>query len=580
MQQSVIVSFVCSLILISSTVSADNNAARGQRRFQILRHEQLQLQSPEISQPSVSSPELRAQKQQTDAEKKTMSVVLFGQRFALELESNERLLAGLPSAQRNSLGTLQLYRGKIKGLPDSWVRLTQQGNRWSGMVWDGAEAYLIDSSDDVRGALPTVAQQGPPRSIAYRLSETVLDGSCMLEANAAPLNSYQALTQQLQGTVALAAATRELKVAVVADPLFVQSTTDARAAALARMNVVDGIFSTQVGVHLNVVEVRSLTSNGTLTATNPSTLLTQFGTFTSSAGFTNPGLAHLFTGRNLDGSTVGIAYLSALCNARYGIGLSELRGTGTAGALIVAHEIAHNFGAPHDNQAGSACASTAGTFLMNPILNGSDQLSPCSLTQIQPVVNAATCITGITTPPPPTSTTLFSASFSTGADSFGYIDDAFGTAQPSFASGSFSTTTGFSGGGLQVLLGGLNNTTVLNMSGGWRRVFSLTTSRRVLVSLRYNLTQSANYESDESSDALLTIDGRRVGTGGNTFLARVLGDGNGGVPRTTGWVTVQVDLGTLTAGTHSLTIGGFNNKKTYNDETTTVRIDDVVVTAQ
>jgi hypothetical protein len=102
----------------------------------------------------------------------------------------------------------------------------------------------------------------------------------------------------------------------------------------------------------------------------------------------------------------------------------------------------------------------------------------------------------------------------------------------------------------------------------------------VSVSLRYNLTQAANYESDEFSDALLTIDGRSVGTGGNSFLARVAGDGNGGSPRTTGWVTTQVGLGTLSAGSHTLTIGGFNNKKTFRDEVTDVRIDDVVVTAQ
>jgi hypothetical protein len=34
---------------------------------------------------------------------------------------------------------------------------------------------------------------------------------------------------------------------------------------------------------------------------------------------------------------------------------------------------------------------------------------------------------------------------------------------------------------------------------------------------------------------------------------------------------------TYSAGTHTLTIGGFNNKKTYFDESTEIRIDDVVV---
>lgn len=579
--------FILTHLFSHGSAFAKDESANGQKQFRILRHERLQLQAPETSQlsPSTSSDEARTAKGQSDVESKTVSFTALGQQFTLILQSNDDLLANVSGNEKNALGAVRFYRGTIKGVPDSWVRLTQNGERWSGMLWDGVEAFLIDSSDDLAAALPKRMRKKAPHSLIYRLSETVLDGGCMLEANAAPLNDYQALTRELRTAVALPATTRQLNVAVVLDPLFVQASSDARAAALARMNVVDGIYSAQVGVHLNVVEVRSLTSNGVLTATSPSLLLNQFGTFTTSPGFSNPGIAHLITGRDLDSSTVGIAYLSSLCSARYGIGVTEIRGTGTAGALIIAHEMGHNFGAPHDNQGGSACATTPGTFIMNPFINGSDQFSPCSLTQMQPVITNATCITTGTTqppppPPPPSATTIFSARFDTGADGFGYVDDAFSTTQPSFATGQFSNTVGFSGGGLQVLLGGLDDTVILNMSGGWRRTFSLPSSRRVLVSLRYNLTQAANYEGDEFSDALLTVDGRRVGAGGSTSLARIAGDGNGGAPRSTGWVAVQVDLGTLAAGSHTLTIGGFNNKKTFRDEATEVRIDDVVVTAQ
>ncbi len=46
-------------------------------------------------------------------------------------------------------------------------------------------------------------------------------------------------------------------------------------------------------------------------------------------------------------------------------------------------------------------------------------------------------------------------------------------------------------------------------------------------------------------------------------------------PATTDWQSFQVDLGTLTAGPHILTIGAYNNKKTYPDEIITVLIDNV-----
>ena len=57
-------------------------------------------------------------------------------------------------------------------------------------------------------------------------------------------------------------------------------------------------------------------------------------------------------------------------------------------------------------------------------------------------------------------------------------------------------------------------------------------------------------------------------------------NGNGGSALTSGWVQLTVDLGVLSAGAHTLAIGGFNNKKTYRDERTDVFIDDVVLTAQ
>jgi hypothetical protein len=61
-------------------------------------------------------------------------------------------------------------------------------------------------------------------------------------------------------------------------------------------------------------------------------------------------------------------------------------------ALIAAHELGHNFNAPHDGEAG-ACAATAQTFLMAPRVNFSDQFSSCSLEQINARIKTAQCLT-------------------------------------------------------------------------------------------------------------------------------------------------------------------------------------------
>jgi glucose/arabinose dehydrogenase/chitodextrinase len=171
---------------------------------------------------------------------------------------------------------------------------------------------------------------------------------------------------------------------------------------------------------------------------------------------------------------------------------------------------------------------------------------------------------------------ILEAHFDAGADGFAYLDDAFrGTTKAAYASGGWSAAEGFAGGGLKITLGGINDTPVLGMSGGWRRTFALSAAAPVMLSFRYQLTQSANYESDEISEMLVRVDSLQPGTGGTDYVARLVGNGNGGSAQTTNWRLFEVDLGTLTAGTHTLTIGGYNNQKTFNDEITEILIDDI-----
>jgi hypothetical protein len=112
------------------------------------------------------------------------------------------------------------------------------------------------------------------------------------------------------------------------------------------------------------------------------------------------------------------------------------------------------------------------------------------------------------------------------------------------------------------------------MSGGWQRSFSLTSPTLVTLSFRYQLTETATYESDEFTQMLVSIDGVLYGVPPNDYVAQVVGTG----PTTTGWQLVQITLGTLPAGTHVLALGGYNNQKTNVNESAEVRIDDVLLT--
>ncbi|WP_295889083.1 M12 family metallo-peptidase [uncultured Thiohalocapsa sp.] len=377
---------LCSALLITT----ESALARGADDFRILHHEPLTLTEP-LRQSQAGSA-------LSDTGTRRISIDALGRSFELELTPNDRLIADLPTAQRDRIAaSARLYRGGIVGVPDSWARLTQHQDGWSGMIFDGMEVHLIDRVQQVGGALALGAvqpggAQTAPGSVLYRLADVQHDQTCGLAPGARALHSYQALTDHLRDLApsAQGLATEQLPVTVVGDVEFAQGQADPIATLAARMNIVDGIFSSQVGVAIDLVDIRALSSNGPLTSTDAVTLLSQFGGFVNG---TNTGLAHLFTGRNISGSVAGIAYLGVLCNSRFGVGVSE--DLGSFGALIAAHELGHNFGAPHDNQGGSACAGTPGIYLMNPVINGSDQFSACSLQQMQPEIAAAGCITAI-----------------------------------------------------------------------------------------------------------------------------------------------------------------------------------------
>ncbi len=178
------------------------------------------------------------------------------------------------------------------------------------------------------------------------------------------------------------------------------------------------------------------------------------------------------------------------------------------------------------------------------------------------------------------SSIIHEAHFDTDAEGYSYSDDTFlGTSEPGYASGTYQASGGFSGGGLQVDLGGVDTQQGYGMSGGWGQSFNIASAQALTLSLRYQLTISARYEPDEYGEMLVSLDGQLLSLAGNSYLAHLDGDDNAVNDPSTGWVQVDLDLGTVSAGTHTFTIGGYNNKKTWDNEYTIILIDDVVLTS-
>ncbi len=138
-------------------------------------------------------------------------------------------------------------------------------------------------------------------------------------------DAFAALATELKSaTVVMQAsgATRRLDVSALGDARFRErydSEQDARDAILTRLNNVDGIFSAQLSIEIRVgtLSVPDAAGDQLSAATSPNTLLRELADLRRrSPELNSQGLTHLFTDRDLDGSTIGIAYLDSLCDSQ------------------------------------------------------------------------------------------------------------------------------------------------------------------------------------------------------------------------------------------------------------------------
>jgi hypothetical protein len=324
-----------------------------------------------------------------------LSFDALGRNFDLRLEPNARLLAAVPADQR--FGNNVPYQGQIAGNPDSWARIVIVDGMPAGLIWDGKDLFAVEAPGDSIVKSET--------SIAYRLADMIIAPGALSCAGGAELTNgaavFQSIVSKVGSVVSQApGAASELNLGAVGDYEFTNSKGEnAQSAIMTRLNNVDVIYSEQLGIQINVPVIETFTdiNDPFSDATDPGLLLIDVNAYRVNDPLQkNQGLTHLFTGRDLDGSTVGIAYIGALCNATHGTGLSEGNGSATLDTMIAAHEIGHNFGAPHDGEPGSACESEPpDAYIMATQVNFGGQFSACSIAQMQDDIADASCITAL-----------------------------------------------------------------------------------------------------------------------------------------------------------------------------------------
>ncbi len=130
------------------------------------------------------------------------------------------------------------------------------------------------------------------------------------------------------------------------------------------------------------------TVNGPWTnSTDAGTLLDSFVAWANANGFgESHDIGELWTDRDFDGGTVGIAYLDAVCtNHKYHC-LQDFTSNGELLRCMTSHEIGHNFSCEHDG--GATCPPN---FIMCPFVSTTSQWSPTSIAAVNsfivPLIN-------------------------------------------------------------------------------------------------------------------------------------------------------------------------------------------------
>jgi hypothetical protein len=316
-----------------------------------------------------------------------------GKTFDLQLIPNDRIATALQSDITTS--QVEVYRGQLANNPQSWARIVVFDGMPRGMIWDGVEMYAVEAPDD-----STLSINAP---VIYRMADAFIVAGSMSCGSDFLSGSAAAIMKEIGSATKTAVArapgaVTEITMSAIGDFEFTNARggdSAAIAAITTRLNNVDGYFSEQVGIQINVdlIETHSDSADPFGDTLVAGELLDEVSEYRlQSAVHNNRGLTHLYTGRNLDTTTVGIAWRGTLCEDYFGAGLTEGNSGATNDSLIAAHEIGHNFGAEHDGEPLTSCEADTGAFIMSASINGSQQFSACSITVMQAEAAAAACI--------------------------------------------------------------------------------------------------------------------------------------------------------------------------------------------
>lgn len=311
----------------------------------------------------------------------TAGVELDGQWYVMDLEPYSMRAEGFRVQEQRADGSyvdvdpgpVRTVRGSLRGAPGSIVA--------GALLDDGLYARIATGPDGDDHWLEPLIRHFPHASdsdyVLYTSSDVMEhDNNCgadLLAENMLHEPEPTSTTNSGSYNGGVGEDTRYIaEIACDADFEFYQSWGSSVSATQDRIEAV----LTAMDLQYEQVEIRHIittilvrsSSNDPYTTSNPGSLLSQVRTqWQNNHGGIQRDVVQMFTGRNLDGSVIGIAWLSAICGSfGYGVVQSNIGSFGCVTDLS-AHELGHNWGADH-----CSCPN----FTMQPSLGCRNKFAP------------------------------------------------------------------------------------------------------------------------------------------------------------------------------------------------------------
>ena len=260
------------------------------------------------------------------------------------------------------VGPPRTYRGTLVGQPGSVVA--------ASLLDDGVHARLrlADGEDWWLQPLVSLVPDAPFDAHVLYASHSVLDDGHGCGADLLANNVPAPPISRGGGTHSPGSSVHIAQLGCDADFEYHNThggVAGATAAIETVINTMDPQYEFEVDItHVITAILVRTSSNQPYTSNEPGTLLNQFRSeWQQNQGSIQRDVAELFTGKNLAGSVIGIAWLDAVCSS-FGYNVVQHLGALSSRTDLSAHELGHNWGAGH-------CSCSGWT--MNPSLTSANR---------------------------------------------------------------------------------------------------------------------------------------------------------------------------------------------------------------